>query len=261
MLWLLPVGFALGTLGTLVGAGGGFLLAPMLLLVYPNERPDVIASISLAVVFCNALSGTIAYARMGRVDYKSGLLLSCGTVPGTVLGVFTTALIPRRTFDLIFAGVLVLGASLLLWRPHTRDQTSGSFIRTVTDRDGVVHNYRFNPWLAVGVSLLAGYASGLLGIGGGIIHVPLLAAVFGFPVHIATATSHFALAILAGTGTLTHLLNGTLHNGLHRTVALGLGVLPGAQLGARWSNKVHGSWILRGLAVALLFVAVRLILQ
>lgn len=259
-LWLVPVGFALGTLGTLVGAGGGFLLAPFLLLVYPHERPQTIASISLAVVFFNALSGTSAYARMGRVDYRSGLLLSAATVPGAILGAYTTALLPRRTFDLIFAVVLVAGALLLLWRPEVQSALGrGAFARRVTERDGTVHEFSYNPWLAVGLSLVVGYVSSVLGIGGGIIHVPVLTAVLGFPVHIATATSHFALAVMAGTGTLTHIAAGAFHDGgVRRTLALGVGVLVGAQVGARLSSRVHGTWILRGLAAALILVALRL---
>ncbi len=103
MLWWIPVGLAVGTLGTLVGAGGGFLLGPVLLLAYPHDSPETIASISLAVVFLNALSGTFAYARMKRVDYRSGFLLSAATIPGAILGAVTTAFVPRRTFDLLFA--------------------------------------------------------------------------------------------------------------------------------------------------------------
>ena len=73
LLWLLFLGLVVGAIGTVVGAGGGFLLVPALLLLYPSERPETITSISLAVVFFNALSGSIAYARMKRIDYKSGL--------------------------------------------------------------------------------------------------------------------------------------------------------------------------------------------
>ena len=259
-LWLVPVGFLVGALGTMVGAGGGFLLAPMLLLVYPHERPETIASISLAVVFVNALSGTIAYGRMGRVDYKSGMLLAAATVPGAVLGAYTTSLVSRALFDRIFAIVLLGAAALLLWRPHQLAVAgSGSFHREVTERDGTVHTFSYNPWLAAGLSLGVGYVSSLLGIGGGIIHVPLLAAVLGFPVHIATATSHFALAVMAGTGTLTHVMTGGFQRGIRRAIMLSLGVLVGAQVGARLSNRLHGRWILRGLAVALMLVAVRLL--
>jgi len=64
-LWLLPLGFAVGAFGTVIGAGGGFLLAPILLMLYPEASPETITSISLAAVCANATSGSVAYARMG----------------------------------------------------------------------------------------------------------------------------------------------------------------------------------------------------
>ena len=85
-LWLIPLGFAVGACGTLIGAGGGFVLMPILLLVYPKDSPDLLTAISLAVVFCNAASGSVAYGRMRRIDYRSGLLMSAAAVPGAILG-------------------------------------------------------------------------------------------------------------------------------------------------------------------------------
>src|SRR5919106_4850228 len=93
-LWLLPLGLLIGALGTLIGAGGGFILVPILLLVYPNEKTELITSISLAVVFFNALSGSSAYARMKRIDYKSCVIFSIATIPGAILGALSTAYIP-----------------------------------------------------------------------------------------------------------------------------------------------------------------------
>ena len=70
----------------MIGAGGGFILVPILLLVYPSENTELITSTSLAVVFFNALSGTWAYSRMKRVDYKSGIIFAIATIPGAILG-------------------------------------------------------------------------------------------------------------------------------------------------------------------------------
>jgi uncharacterized membrane protein YfcA len=95
-LWLLPVGVLIGAFGTLIGAGGGFILTPILLLVYPHESPEIITSISLAVVFFNAFSGSVAYARMRRIDYRSGVLFALATIPGAVVGALTTTYMPRR---------------------------------------------------------------------------------------------------------------------------------------------------------------------
>ena len=66
-IWLTLLGFVIGTYGTLIGAGGGFVLVPILLMLYPNESPEIITSISLAVVFFNAMSGSLAYSRMKRI--------------------------------------------------------------------------------------------------------------------------------------------------------------------------------------------------
>lgn len=262
--WLLLGGFLLGAYGTLIGAGGGFLLVPILLLLYPSENPEVLTSISLAVVFCNALSGSVAYARAGRIDYTSGALFAVATIPGAVLGALTTAAIPRHIFDVVLGLLMIGGAAFLFWRPQT-EQRAGEkanpqgFVRRLVEADGTTHTFSYSLGTGMGISLVVGYLSSLLGIGGGIIHVPVLAQLLHFPVHIATATSHFVLAIMALTGTVVHVATGTFHHGVRRTIALSLGVLPGAQVGAWLSQRVHGVWILRGLAIALGLVGLRLL--
>ena len=82
------LGFAVGAFGTVVGAGGGFILTPVLLLIYPQDSPALITAISLLVVFFNASSGTVAYTRLRRVDFRSGIVFGGATVPGSILGVF-----------------------------------------------------------------------------------------------------------------------------------------------------------------------------
>ena len=78
-LLLIPLGFAVGAYGTLVGAGGGFVLVPALLLIYPDQPPSSVTSISLAVVFVNASSGSAAYARLKRIDYFTGLMFAAAS--------------------------------------------------------------------------------------------------------------------------------------------------------------------------------------
>src|SRR6266700_980875 len=104
---LLPLGILIGAFGTLIGAGGGFLLVPILLILYPNENTELITSISLAVVFFNALSGSWAYSRMKRVDYKSGIIFAIATIPGAILGAISTAYLPRHAFDISFGIVMI----------------------------------------------------------------------------------------------------------------------------------------------------------
>jgi uncharacterized protein len=272
-LWLLPLGVLIGAFGTLIGAGGGFILMPILLLVYPRDKTELITAISLAVVFFNALSGSFAYARMKRVDYKSGIAFSIATIPGAILGALSTAYVPRRAFDLIF-GVLMTIAAVFLWlsakEEHATSPTPKSASvsekagtrlteRDLVDAEGVHYHYAFDLRIGVILSIFVGYLSSLLGVGGGFIHVPALSRLLNFPVHIATATSHFVLAIMALTGTLVHVVQGAFVHGVRRTAVLAVGVLVGAQAGAWLSNRTGGKAIIRGLAVALAFVGIRLI--
>jgi uncharacterized protein len=271
--WLLPLGVLIGAFGTLIGAGGGFILVPILLLVYPHENTELITAISLAVVFFNALSGSFAYARMKRVDYKSGIVFAIAAIPGAILGALSTAYVPRRAFDLIF-GALMVVAAVFLWlsakeehstsptpknSPVSEKATTRLTERHLVDAEGVHYHYVFNLRIGVILSVFVGYLSSLLGVGGGFIHVPALSRLLNFPVHIATATSHFVLAIMALTGTLVHVAQGVFAHGLRRTAIMAVGVLIGAQAGAWLSNRTGGKTIIRGLAVALAFVGIRLI--
>jgi hypothetical protein len=134
-------------------------------------------------------------------------------------------------------------------------------VRDLTDAKGVHYHYSFNQAVGIWLSLFVGYISSVLGVGGGFIHVPALTSLLNFPVHIATATSHFVLAIMALTGTLVHIARGVFVQGVGRTAIIAVGVIIGAQAGAHMSTRIGGKWIIRGLAIALLFVGVRLILS
>jgi len=118
LLWLVPLGFIAGGYGTLIGAGGGFILAPSLLLIYPDEAPETLTVISLCVVFFNSLSGTLAYLRSGRIDFKAGVIFALATMPGAVAGALTTAAISRARFNLLFGILLIIVAVFLVLTPR-----------------------------------------------------------------------------------------------------------------------------------------------
>ena len=135
-LWLLPIGFLVGTFGTLIGAGGGFILIPVLIFLYPEETPDFITSLSLAVVFFNALSGSITYAGMKRIDYKSGFRFALATIPGAILGSLSVSYIPRHLFDGIF-GLLMMIMAIYLFsqnNEHKKTEDEKQTGKSVTTR-------------------------------------------------------------------------------------------------------------------------------
>jgi uncharacterized protein len=260
---LVLIGFAVGAFGTVVGAGGGFILTPILLLLYPQESAQTLTAISLTVVFFNAASGSAAYARQRRIDYRSGTIFALATVPGAIGGALLVGVVSRQVFDAIMGAVLVALAVWLIAGERWPLRAPGGYLerRLLTDRAGETYEYSVPVIRGAVYSLGVGFLSSFLGIGGGVIHVPLLVRALGFPTHIATATSHFVLAIMAGTGTVTHLVIGSFHHhGLRRTIALSGGVVAGAQLGAHISLRLHGRVIHWLLAVALLALSTRLLI-
>jgi uncharacterized protein len=163
----------------------------------------------------------------------------------------------------VFA-ILLIGLGGLLLRGRVQPIAApegvgwGRVVRDLEDREGRRPQYVVHMPLGIAISFVVGFASSLLGIGGGVIHVPALVGLLGFPTHIATATSHFVLAIMASIGTGTHLLSGDLSGLLGQSLVLGIGAVIGAQIGARLSERVHSLWIERALAVSLLAVGIRL---
>ncbi len=267
LLVLIVIGFAIGTMGTLIGAGGGFILVPLLLLLYPDLSPENVTAISMAVVACNAISGSFAYVRAGRVDFKAGFIFALATIPGSVLGVMTTKIIPRHAFDILFGLVLFALGMFLFYRsgkkqvPKESANGKGWIASRLTDKWGEVYTYAYDIRKGIFLSLLVGYFSPLFGIGGGIIHVPAMVEWLQFPVHIATATSHFVLAIMASVSVAVHYFEGNYNDPQIVRMVLGLaaGVIPGAQLGAYLSRRLRGSIIVRVLAVSLALVGLRIL--
>jgi uncharacterized membrane protein YfcA len=248
-----------------VGAGGGFILVPILLFLYPDKDPEQITAISLFVVFANATSGSLAYGFHRRIDVRSGLWFALSTLPGAIAGAVVVGFIPRRAFDGIFATVLTaIGLFLLLRRQSNAIQppvTGWSTVqRRITDRSGNSYFYSFQMWKGIVISSVIGFMSSLLGIGGGVMHVPVMATVLHFPVHIAAATSQFVLAFMALEGTSVHFASGTLgwDRSFGQAALLALGAVGGAQTGAWLSRRLHGVYIMRALAVALVLVGIRL---
>ncbi|HET8527485.1 MAG TPA: sulfite exporter TauE/SafE family protein [Gaiellaceae bacterium] len=262
-LLLALIGLGVGAFGTLIGAGGGFILTPILLLLYPHDSAQTLTAISLAAVFFNAASGTTAYARQRRIDYRSGIVFALATLPGAIGGALVVGAVSRHVFDAIMGVVLaVLAAWLLVGERWPLPQPRhGLHRRLIVDRTGEAHAYAVPVRRGAIYSLGVGFLSSFLGIGGGVIHVPLLVRALGFPTHLATATSHFVLAIMAGAGTVTHVILGSFGHGhgVRRATALSVGVVAGAQIGARVSLRLRGAVIQWLLGAALLALAARLL--
>ena len=236
-LLLLAFGCGVGAYGTLIGMGGGFILVPALLL-YPREQTTTITTISLAVVCCSALSDSAAWT------YRTGVAFAA-TVPGLVAGVFATGLSrrdplrPAARHPADRPGPLIALALWLVVQPNAGGMPAtgsrhGLTLRTVVDAAGTRYSYAYSAPLGLASSALVGFLSSLLGIGGGIIHVPAMLQLLHIPApgtraRVSTATSHFVLSSTAFSGSAVHVLRGALHPDRRPTdrAAAGPGPSPG----------------------------------
>lgn len=261
----LLMGLGIGLLGTLVGAGGGFILTPLLLLYFPDRPSEAIAALSLSVVTLNALSGSIAYYRLGRIDLKTSLVYGSVALPWVILGVFSTSRVGRGPFDIIL-GLALLGLCVsLVWpsSPGSDREPEGDnpslVLRRIVDRSGRVFEYRFRYKLGIWLSVAVGFLSSFMGIGGGPIYVPLMIRVLRVPPHIATATSQCLLLLTVFAAALLHLISGHLAGTGDLILPLALGMVAGAQAGAAISGRVRSAVLTRILAALLVLVSLQVL--
>lgn len=252
-IFLFVVGIAVGMFGTIVGVGGGFIIVPLLMIVYKATPPTAVGT-SLCIVALNAISGSISYARQKRIDYRTGMLFALATIPGAVAGASLIDYIPIAVFDVGFGVFLMVMAAYMTMRRSVQREAGGSSPSLEFDPS---RRIKYNLPMGMFVSFVVGFLSSLAGIGGGVVHVPAMIYLFHFPTFIAVSTSHFILAISTTVGAASHVSLG--HVLWDKVPSLGIGVIIGAQIGARLSHRIHTQIIVRGLAVAVVIVAIRLI--
>lgn len=251
MILFFILGIAVGTFGTLMGIGGGIVLIPVLLTLYPHLDPQEITAMSLFCVAVNATSGSVSYFIRKKVHVKSAILFSLASLPGAWLGVQINGLFNRQSYETFFGTfLLTMGFYLFIRKPKPSSTVS-------TDQ--------LNPskkTYVIGIvgSFFVGIFSSVLGLGGGIIHVPFLIEVVRFPAHVAVATSQSILSLSTIIASIEHYFNGTLNFREPVVFYIAAGIILGAPLGAKIASKVKGTTIIRLLSIVLILAALRLIL-
>ena len=262
----LAMGLGVGVLGTLVGAGGGFILTPLLLLIFTDQPSEVIAATSLSVVCLNALSGSVAYYRQRRIDIKTSVSFALAGSVGAVIGVFATSEVARGPFDFLLGlALLILCISIINPPPPfeaTRENPGGIGAlahRRIVDSQGKVYEYAFRFRLGAFLSSIVGFLATFLGIGGGPMHVPLMIRILRIPPHIATATSQCELLFTTALAVAFHFILGNLHAMKSVILPLAMGIIVGAQAGAAISHRVKSLTLTRILAVLMTLVSLQLL--
>lgn len=225
--FLIGLGLIAGAFGALLGLGGSVLLVPVLTLLGFFPIRTAIGAGLLCVIATSASAAGV-YVQRRWVDVRLGMVLEVGTVVGAISGALLVTLLPDSLLKGLF-GAFLLGAAGLLWRRSPRETEEVG--QTVPDYQ--VRNYP----LGLGVSYVTGSVSGLLGIGGGPIQVPLMYLGMGVPLKIAAATSNFIMGVTATAGALLYYGRGDVVVSL--TAPLVLGVFLGAQLGSRLARRVR----------------------
>ena len=257
---IFAAGTIAGALGALLGLGGGVFLVPFLNLIlgFPFSAA---AAISLTTVI--ATSSTVSAGRAGKqlINMKLGMLLEVATAAGSFLGGVTAQFVAQSVLQKLFGFVAVIVALIMLSRLRHRnvmlDPAADPGVlggRYHEDESGGTVTYRVKRLpLAVIASFVAGNISSLLGIGGGIIKVPVLNAWCGIPLRAAAATSAFMIGVTATAGAVVYYGHGLLEPTLAAAAVLGvqLGSWGGLKFGAAASAK----WLKILMAVVLFIVS------
>jgi uncharacterized protein len=233
LLLLVVIGFVVGIVGALTGVGGGVILAPVVAIYYGLPMHQAIG-VSLVSVIATSTATSALYVEQQVTDIRLGMTLELATTIGAFIAALMVHHIDRRTLALLFACFLTYSSFSMMgkaWRSRRREPEEEQTNYTI-------HNYP----LGMTASLLAGGFSGLLGIGGGPIKVPVMHHFMKIPLPVATATSNFMIGVTAATSALVYWGRGDINT----TIAAPLvaGVFGGSLLGARFKHRVHSFYIL-----------------
>ncbi len=207
------IGLVAGVLSGVFGVGGGIVMTPGLQTLV-GASPIVALATPLPVILPTALTGALTYRKAGEIDERAALWMIGPGVLASIIGALLTTLIDTHL-------LLVITAALLGYQ-------AVSVIRARRTGEGAALEPA--PWTFAGIGLLAGFVSGLLGIGGGLVMVPLMVGWLGMPLKRALGTSLLAIVALVVPGTIVHAALGHIDWPLFLVVTLG--AVPGARLGA-----------------------------
>jgi uncharacterized protein len=258
---LILTGAVTGLVGALLGLGGGVFLVPLLALGLGVPIRVAVAASLISVMATACASATVNLSR-GLVNLRLGMVLEVATSLGGLAGGLTAAYLTQRQMFLAFAGTLALMGIVMAARSGRRNVITDATVDPgrlggrLREGDAVyVYRVRRLP-LGLAASLFAGAISGLLGLGGGIIKVPVLNSFCGIPIRVAAATSTFMIGVTTAASAFLYFSRGDV--AVHLTAAVCLGALPGSLVGARLSDRVHARSLKLLMTATLLLVAARM---
>jgi hypothetical protein len=218
---LFAVGMITGTLSGLLGIGGGLLMVPVL--TFFNISLVQATATSLIGVFLSAVSGSVRNFLAKELNWQISLMLAMFGILTAQVGAWLGDRLPEAGLSLAFAALLLLTIYLMSLRQQLKQQREQSEAKLTISKA--------NFSAIVGIGLSAGLLSGLFGVGGGMVMVPLQMLFLREPIKSAVRTSLGAIVPISTSGLVQHTINDNVLwiPGL----CLGLGGIVGAQMGSR----------------------------
>jgi uncharacterized protein len=266
------IALAAGAFGSVLGIGGGLFIIPSLNLFLGINLKTAIAA-SIVAVIATSLSGGNVYVRNHVADIRLGLVLALATVPGAIVGAKIATVVNARVLAGIYALVLAFSAYRMLassdtstedeHRPNGAEQRKSrlrfrnAYLENSTGR---VVRYRVGRVpLGVAISTLAGLISGLLGVGGGIIQVPVMNLIMHVPIKVATTTSTYVIGITAMAGAFVYYNHKPSFVDPALAVPVTIGVFLGATFGSRLLSRLRPTVVRNVFTAVMLIYALQMV--
>ena len=257
-------GLCTGVFGALLGIGGGVFLIPVLVLLLHTEMHVAVAASLLSVVATSSAAASV-YLKNRLTNVRLGMTLEMATTAGGIAGGLIAVHVGEKILQLLFAGIMVITAIAMWRRPHGHGlpaaHPQGHLGGEFHDRKlGRVVRYSVEHLpFGLGISLIAGGLSGLLGIGGGVIKVPALVLVMRVPLRAATATSDFMIGVTALASAYIYYSRGQMD--LLVAGPASMGTFLGSLVGAHFATRLHSKVLTAIFAAVLALTALEMLLR
>ncbi len=235
--------FIMSFVFAMLGLGGGMVYVPVLKWAGFSMK-EVAIPLGLLLNGLNTLLALIPFARKKLVDWKGGLAMAIAALIFSPIGAYTSQFVPEKPLMMLFAVAVVIAAIRTLWASKQAEPEE-------------VMPLKKRSLIGSGVGAFAGFAGGLLGIGGGFIIAPVLMWM-GYKTKVAAATTAFVVTFSSFSGYLGHMAEG--HFNWTLTVIVVIAVIIGSQLGGSFmSGKAKPKWVKQLYGIVLLLIAVKLV--
>ena len=241
------LGVFAGAMGALLGIGGGLIIIPILTLVYGVPIHRAIGT-SLCCIIATSSGAAANYVEHRLSNIRLGMTLELATTVGAVAGALVAAALHREALAILFAVMLSYAGGTMVRR---------SLKASATEPEATA-SYTIRRWpLGMAGSGAAGVVSGLLGIGGGPIKVPIMYLVMGVPFKVATATSNFMIGVTAAASAFIYYSRGDVQ--LLLTAPTAIGVYVGASLGTHIMRRTPSRWLIRLFSAIMFYFAIMMV--